>query len=196
MTTNYRLDMTMMYAFHDALRRDLASVTKMTARSDGWDTFERFLRAHHLAEDETLWPTVRQAVAENADDLALLEAMAAEHDQLDPLLNTINAALNQGQSVPSARAELAARLQDHLLHEETSALALIDRTLDAEQWMRFGDAAAAKVRDDMRTFLPWLLNDAHPDRTDKVLAALPAPVRQKYRTQWQAAYTARDWWAT
>lgn len=35
MTANFKLDMTMMYAFHDALRRDLVQVTHMTAPSGG-----------------------------------------------------------------------------------------------------------------------------------------------------------------
>jgi hypothetical protein len=78
-TRNYRLDMTMMYAFHDALRRDLKQVAQMEARSNGWDLFETLLHVHHTAEDDVLWPLVRSAVAGRADDEALLDEMAAEH---------------------------------------------------------------------------------------------------------------------
>jgi Hemerythrin HHE cation binding domain len=58
MTTPFRLDMTMMLAVHDALRRDVDCVMQMTARSEGWDLFERYLRMHHEAEDDALWPVM------------------------------------------------------------------------------------------------------------------------------------------
>jgi Hemerythrin HHE cation binding domain len=79
MTKDYQLDMTTMYAFHDALRRDLKSVAQMEARSDGWDLFESLLHVHHTSEDDALWPVVRDAVAGRPDDLALLGDMTEEH---------------------------------------------------------------------------------------------------------------------
>ena len=42
MMTDFELDMTLMYTFHDALRRDLEPFAQMSARSEGWDLFERF----------------------------------------------------------------------------------------------------------------------------------------------------------
>ena len=50
--TDVELDMTMMFATHDALRRDLARVVHPDARTEGWRTFERMLRVHHQAEDD------------------------------------------------------------------------------------------------------------------------------------------------
>ena len=107
MITDFKLDMTMMYAVHDALRRDLEPVAQMTARSEGWDFFERFLQAHHVAEDDALWPVVREGVAGRTEDLAILDDMAAEHAALGPLLEAINDALDRGESAPGARADLA-----------------------------------------------------------------------------------------
>jgi len=196
MHTDYKLDMTTMFAYHDALRRDLEAVALMTARSEGWDRFKRFLHAHHDAEDEALWPVVRQALISRTDDVALLAEMEAEHAELAPLLEDIDAALARGDSRPRARAELAIRLQHHLTHEEEAALPLIDRTLAEEQWMQFGEASAEKVRPDMPNFLPWLLDGADAERTEQMLGHLPEPVRQSYRVEWQPAYAARDWWAT
>src|SRR4029453_18092467 len=122
MHTDYKLDMTTMFAYHDALRRDLEPVAHMTARSEAWDRFTRFLHAHHDAEDEALWPVVRQALISRTDDAALLAEMEAEHAGLAPLLEDIDAALARGDSGPRARAELAIRLQHHLTHEEEAAL--------------------------------------------------------------------------
>ena len=69
----FRLDMSMMFAMHDALRRELAQVGRIAARRDadpgtllrsalGWELFKKFLLAHHRAEDDSLWPVLRTLV--------------------------------------------------------------------------------------------------------------------------------------
>ena len=194
-TAPMKLDMTMMYAFHNALRRDLESVAQMTARSEGWDVFERFLRIHHTVEDEALWPVLRKVLVDRPGDLALLDQMEAEHATLEPLLDAIDDALDRGESAPAARADLTARLGEHLRHEEEAALPLIDSTLSEEQWVRFGEAGMASLRPDMPTFLPWLLSGTTGERASGVLGYLPAPVQANLRDEWQPAYAATDWWA-
>jgi hypothetical protein len=195
MNVDGNLDMTMMYAFHDALRRDLEPVALMTARSEGWSVFERFLRAHHCAEDDALWPVLRDALVGRTDDVALLDAMEAEHAALGPRLEAVDHALDHGESAPAARADLAVRLHEHLSHEEQAALPVIDDTLNAEQWMQFADASAARIGSDMPTFLPWLLDGADAERTDAILGHLPEPARRVYRNEWQPAYAAKSWWS-
>jgi len=195
MTTDHQLDMTMMYAFHDALRRDLGRIAQMETRTDGWDLFELLLHVHHTAEDDELWPVVREAVADRPDDLELLRAMIEEHAALQPLLGTIDEALDRGDSAPQARAQLATRLQEHLEHEEQGALPLVDETLSVDQWMQFGQAAAQRVGPNMPNYLPWLLDGADEDTTVRVLGVMPEPVQQTYRNDWQPAYAAKDWWA-
>jgi hypothetical protein len=195
MTNDHQLDMTMMYAFHDALRRDLKQIAHMEARSDGWDLFELLLHVHHTAEDDALWPVVREEVAGRPDDLALLGDMVEEHAALAPLLETIDEALGRGDSAPEARAELAERLQQHLEHEEEAVLPLVDATLSLDQWMQFGQLATQRVGPNMPNFLPWLLDGADEATTARVLAFIPEPVQQTYRDEWQSAYAAKDWWA-
>jgi hypothetical protein len=196
MTAGYKLDMTTMVTYHDALRRDLEPIARMTARSEGWDLFKRFLHAHHVAEDEALWPVVRGALRGHSADVALLDDMEAEHARLGPLLEAVDDALDRGDTAPRARADLAARLREHLVHEEDSALPVIDRVLDEEQWMQFGEAAAQKVGPDMPTFLPWLLDGRDVENADALLAHLPEPTQQAYRHEWQPSYAATDRWAT
>jgi hypothetical protein len=196
MTSGYKLDMTTMFAYHDALRRDLDQVAQMTARCEGWELFKRFLHVHHIAEDEALWPVMRRALIGDSDEVALLDEMETEHAGLEPLVDAIDDALDRGGSAPQARADLAARLREHLVHEEDAALPVVDRTLDEEQWMRFGEASAQKVGPDMPTFLPWLLDGRDEEGADALLDHLPAPARQAYRHEWQPAYAAKRWWAT
>lgn len=196
MTADFKLDMTMMYAYHDALRRDLDSVAQMTARSEGWDLFERFLHVHHDAEDDALWPVLRQELVGRSEDVTLLDEMKAEHAALVPLLETIDDALDSGESAPEARADLAVRLREHLTHEEEAALPVIDSTLTDEQWIQFGEASVARIGADMPTLLPWVLDGADAERTKAVLGVLPEPVQQTYRNEWQPAYEAKNWWVT
>jgi hypothetical protein len=77
--TDFRLDMTMMFAIHDALRRDLEHVAQVEVRSDGWDLFARMLYLHHTIEDDLLGPMMRGAVAGRSEDLARLDEMETEH---------------------------------------------------------------------------------------------------------------------
>jgi hemerythrin-like domain-containing protein len=194
MESNFRLDMTMMLAVHDAFRRDLDRLRVASTRSSGWEFFERMLRVHNTAEDDALWPMVRRLVVDDLDH-ALLDEMAAEHAEMAPLVDAVAAALPSGRATAGAARALAARLEEHLAHEEASALPLIDRTLTEEQWMSFGQVSAEGVGDDMPRFLPWLLADADPARSQAILSGLPEHVQHVHRTEWVPAYAARDWWS-
>jgi hypothetical protein len=46
--TDFTLDMTMMFAIHDALRRDLEHVAQVHTRNEGWDLFDRMLHLHTI----------------------------------------------------------------------------------------------------------------------------------------------------
>ena len=96
--------MTMMYAVHNALRRELERIARITARVDddpqrvlrtsiGWAMFKTYLHVHHTAEDETVWPVMERLLTDRPDDLALLAAMESEHAAIDPMLDAIDAAL-------------------------------------------------------------------------------------------------------
>jgi iron-sulfur cluster repair protein YtfE (RIC family) len=108
---DFKLDMTFMYVFHDALRRDLERIARFTARGSddpgrvlrtaaGWEMFKKYLRIHHQAEDDAVWPVMYQVLADRPDDLALLDAMEAEHAVIDPLLDAVDAALDDRDGGP------------------------------------------------------------------------------------------------
>src|SRR3977135_1442587 len=84
----YQLDMSMMFAMHDALRRELVQVGRIARLRDdhpgrllraalGWELFKKFLLVHHQSEDDTLWPTLRTNVAGRPGRGGLAEAMDA-----------------------------------------------------------------------------------------------------------------------
>ena len=164
--TTFKNDMTMMFVMHDALRRDLDRIARLTARTDddpkhilrtaaGWEMFKSYLHAHHTSEDELLWPPLRKALPDDAHGTALLDAMEAEHAAIDPLIDGFDAALADRDSGPARLGELAdalaSGLRAHLTHEENEGLPLIDSIITAEQWQAF---SAGGRQADRRRRLP------------------------------------------
>lgn len=194
--TEFTLDMTMMFAIHDALRRDLARVGQLESSNDGWSLFRHMLHTHHTIEDDLLWPVVRDEVAGRADDLALLDRMADEHAAIEPRLEALDRALSERAPASQAHADLVLDLLEHLEHEEGDALPLVDRALSAEQWMTFGQASGQRMGPDMPSYMPWLLEGVDEDRATHLLSVVPPPVRQVYADEWRPAFLARDRWAT
>jgi iron-sulfur cluster repair protein YtfE (RIC family) len=195
-------DWTLMYAMHDALRRELEHLAKVTAREDddprrllaaaaGWELFKTSLHAHHTAEDEALWPAVREALAGRADDLALLDAMEAEHAAVDPLIEAIDTGAEPVGELVDA---LATALTAHLAHEEKEALPLLDATLTLEQFQNFGQVHGRQVGPNGPRVLPWILDGADGATVAATLAVLPEPARAAFETQWQPAYRALERW--
>lgn len=205
----FKYDMTMMYALHDALRRELERIARVTARPDddpmhvlrtalGWEMFKSYLQVHHTTEDDMLWPPMRKALADDSNGVSLLDAMEAEHSAIDPLLAAIDAALADRDSGPQRLGgltdALAIALRGHLDHEEAEGLALIDATVTGEQWQAFGTEHGKRIAGDVHRYLPWMLEGATPDVTATVLGLLPPPVQQAYRDDWQPAYAKLTLW--
>ncbi|GGM83357.1 hypothetical protein GCM10010106_32520 [Thermopolyspora flexuosa] len=201
----YTLNMTMMFAVHDALRRELERLARVAARTGddprrvlrtavGWELFKKFLRVHHTTEDDVLWPAMRHVLAGRPDDLALLDAMEEEHAAIDPLLAAVDAAVLDREDGAGRLGDvldaLATRLRHHLRHEEAEGLALIDATLSPEQWAEFGREHRARIGDDARRYLPWVLDEASDETVAAILAGLPAEIREAYRDVWRPAYAA------
>jgi iron-sulfur cluster repair protein YtfE (RIC family) len=205
----FQNDMTMMYVFHDALRRDLDCISRVTARTDddpkailrtaaGWEMFQSYLHVHHSTEDEMLWPPLRGVLSDDSYANAVFQAMEAEHARINPLLDAIDAALVDRDSGPARLGELAdalaSALRSHLDHEEKEGLPVIDSAITAEQWQAFSAAGAKQLSGDVSRLMPWMLDGAAPDVTASVLGLLPPPVLEAYRDQWRPGYaTLRRW---
>lgn len=204
-----RLDMSMMFAMHDALRRELVQVARTAHLRDdnpgpllraalGWELFRKFLLVHHQSEDDTLWPALRAHVAAHPDQVALADALEAEHAVIEPLLTAIDAAAADPaygyQRFGDITDELAARLTAHLAHEESDGLPLIDASLTPQEWAHFAQVHADRIRADAPVYMPWLLNEATPQTRDAVLGNFPPPLLAAFREQWGPSYAARTIW--
>jgi hypothetical protein len=205
-------DLLMMYAFHDGLRRDVAAVAKsaavtgddparLTVTHFGWDLFKRFLTIHHSAEDEILWPRMREILVDRPDEVELLDAMEEEHETIDPLIAAIDAALADEEGghagLGDATDAFATALNAHLAHEEGDALPLMSRELPTADWVRFADSQRNGVGQGLAPrYVPWLLDGATLERADQILAIFPPPVVAQYRRAWRQQYAELNPWAT
>ena len=200
------VDFTVMYAAHDAFYRDLVRLAE-AARSGrtahpavraGWTTFRNQLHLHHTAEDVALWPALRRQVTDPAQ-VAVLDAMEAEHARIDPLLAQVDAALagagGAGAAAGQSVAALAGTLTGHMAHEEDEALPLVAAHLGARGWAAFGrQAGRAQGLRGAAEFFGWMLDGASADTTRRLLGQLPPPVRLLYRAFWRPAYARRSRW--
>jgi hypothetical protein len=206
---DYKLDMSMMFQIHNALVRDVRQVVRIASGTGddpakllraalGWELFKKFLVVHHQAEDDILWPALRAAVAGNPDQLALADALEAEHSVIEPLLAAIDAAgadPDHGhQQFADIVDEFAGKLTGHLLHEETDGLPLIDLALPPEQWQHFAAVHGQRLLPDAPTYMPWLLSDTGPEALDRILTKFPPHLATAFREQWAPAYSAHDAW--
>jgi iron-sulfur cluster repair protein YtfE (RIC family) len=192
------VDFTMMYVAHDAFNRDLARLLAAARAGKGfspaaqatWELFSRQLHTHHTAEDTALWPRLR-ASTETEGERSLLDEMEAEHGELDPRLERIEAALADrlADQLVTELEGLAAGLAAHMRHEEDEALPLVERRVGAAGWKAFGD----EIRDQNggikggALYLPWVLDSATEDVKGRVLKVLPPPARLLYRG-WERKY--------
>lgn len=204
------LDLTAIYAMHDALRRDLVCLDRITTVADldprlvlataaGWELFKKALRAHHAAEDAALWPSLRRHLAGRPKDLALLEVMEAEHTAIDMVIQAIDDVLTDPGVDPLRLGQLADALTrglaGHLQHEEDAALPLVRSMLTAEQWGHFGRVHAQRIGQDAPLLLPWLLDGADEPTSTRLLAQLPARVYAACTAIWIPAYATLDRWS-
>lgn len=197
------VDMIMMYVMHHALRRDLAAfaaaapATPLDDRlawrdlSIRWDLFATALHHHHSGEDAGLWPLLMSRA--DGAGRALLEAMEAEHREIDPILQACGAGFTRlaERADADARAALVVRLvagresvARHLAHEETDAITLIQRVMTDAEWRQVEDeyfkSQPIPPRLILKT-LPWMFDKLPLPIREQRLAEAPLLHRVAYR---------------
>jgi hypothetical protein len=177
------VDLLPMYLMHHAFRRDLgrfvaaAAATPVADRATWralarrWAQFGMVLHHHHTGEDNVLWPLLLARVDQAGDRVgrATLEAMEAEHSEIDPLLESCTAGFTRlaEQADDDARAALVVRLSatqerlgHHLGHEESEAMALVQAHLTPAEWHALDKAFGEEYRPRDQLFaLPWVMHD-------------------------------------
>ena len=186
------VDMTMMYLMHHAFRRDLAAFAAAAAATPvadreawaalavRWELFSSALHHHHTGEDTGLWPLLVERTDD--DGRAVLRAMEDEHARIDPILEACATGFARLATHPDeeARAALAVRLvagrerlAEHLRHEETEAIAIIQQVLTPAEWERLDEEVFKEGITFSRivALVPWVLHE------------VPGPVRRQLFAQ-------------
>ena len=184
------VDMFVMYLMHHAFRRDLGRFTAAVERTPledrrtwralaaRWDRFFAILHHHHSGEDAALWPFLLERA--DPDERGHLEAMEEEHGHIDPLLTSVAegfAALG-ADSLPAdaadRRAALVVRvaatrdsLSRHLAHEETEAMAILQRHLTPGEWVELEERGWKHTTPVPITYLlPWIAEGLSREHLD------------------------------
>jgi hypothetical protein len=195
-----------MFLMHHGFRRDLDNFvrvvpevelgdrTRWQALAGRWQFFSVVLHKHHTGEDAGLWPLLVNRV-DAAGDLAAratLEAMEAEHADIDPLLESCGQGFDRLASAADAdaRAALEVRLVAarqvlgaHLAHEETDALALAQRYMSQQDWEtveREHFAAGYSIRESFRAVC-WVMD------------GLPETARERFFRQPGVGVLRKPW---
>jgi hypothetical protein len=209
-------DLLPMFLMHHAFRRDLRMFTAAAAATPledratwraleaRWQGFARILHHHHSGEDRVLWPLLLARVDAAGDPAgrATLEAMEAEHEEIDPMLAACAEGLARLAAVPDAdsRAALVVRLAAtrerlgaHLGHEERDALALVQRHLSQQEWHALDKEFAKDYKpSDILLALPWALHEVPADLWQPVRGFIGAPMVVLWRLTLKGPFERRE----
>jgi iron-sulfur cluster repair protein YtfE (RIC family) len=191
------VDMQLMYVMHHAFRRDLAAFataarhtpvedrTTWRLLAARWSLFSRVLHHHHSGEDAGVWPWLLEHGT--AEDRATLEAMEAEHAEIDPLLTACAEGFERlaRRADEDARAALAVRLvatRDHLArhleHEETGAIPILQRLMTQREWHALDEEHFKRLSPRLVVRLvPWAAYGVPEQARERVLVEAGAGFR-------------------
>ena len=189
-------DTSMMRIVHQALRRDLRRAEialngnpaplprqrDAIARHLTW--MMSFLHAHHRAEDEGLYPLVRERDPAAAE---LLDTMDAEHRTVASAIADVEAAAasllasgtNPGEPLVAAVADLSRVLLPHLEREENDTMPVVSAVVTDSEWRELEERYNLKGKSFTELGFEghWLIDEASPEDRQRVVGLVPAVPR-------------------
>ena len=170
----------------------------------------RFLHGHHAAEDDGLYPLVRQRAAGAAEKLDVLDRMTCQHEAITPAVAALETAASAlaasglhdaTHQATVALDALAAVLLPHLRQEEDEAMPITAGLITAAEWQAIEQQHNLddKSMSDLGFEGHWLIDDAS-DADRAVVTGLVPPVQRlilvhgfarRYRRHAAACWTER-----
>ncbi|MGW1784642.1 hemerythrin domain-containing protein [Streptomyces sp. NPDC002143] len=146
------------------------------------------LEAHHVSEDEFLWPRLAARTAGQAEAIARMEE---QHHRLEELVTQVTAALDGlaadprpplCEQVAAQLTELGSVLNAHMDEEENTILPLAAECLSVAEWEELGEISLAKLEKKhlLRAFSA-LMAVATPEEQRALLTKAPLPARVLWR---------------
>jgi iron-sulfur cluster repair protein YtfE (RIC family) len=164
-------------------------VTRTRALDDQLGLILRGLHHHHTGEDTLLWPSVRQRCPEAA---TVLDAMEAEHDELDPLIRRAGDTDVPFTERAEALASLSERLGAHLDREEREALPLLERHMPVEEYAAVEKEMLKRLGSaDLPMFAGAVLSHTSADERRSLFATMPRVLHVMWLLSWRRKYARR-----
>ncbi len=177
------VNMAMNGMLHRALLRELDRVEGFVESGDTdaarkhWWFFSDNLHHHHEGEDEYIFPVTRER-SRDPEELATLDALAAEHEQMHAALDACDADFRGDATLPASTvADLRALrlvVAAHCAHEEADGERILARYITEDDLKEFNQANR-KAKHAMLVF-PWIADGGSP-ADQQVYNVLPGPVR-------------------
>ncbi|MEI6623172.1 MAG: hemerythrin domain-containing protein [Actinomycetes bacterium] len=192
-------DMWFMDLVHAAIVRDLNRLADVTADgvSDGaiarWRFVSDVLQTHHDAEDQYLWPMVRDHAGDDPGVQPIMDAMESEHAAIDPAIEQIGDALTarDAEAASEQLRALATATAAHFEHEQTDAVPLLSRYVDPETRTTFEKSQRAGIpKSQQMLFFPWLTDGTDSKTAAAAWGVLPTPVRMMIKPIGSRKYAA------
>ncbi len=200
-----------MVVIHQALRREFTLLPALVAAvPDNGAVRARvigehltlvlgMLHDHHEAEDELIWPLLRQRVPLRKE---MIDVMEQQHQAVANAVHAIHAGLPAWSARGSAAdrdriatdlRHLDAALTEHLDLEEKEVLPLIHEHLTVPEWLAPQHYAAEhgpKSLSGKLTIAGLILEDATPPQRGWFMSMLPPPARVLWRLIGARRYAA------
>jgi hemerythrin-like domain-containing protein len=197
-----------MYAVHDAMRQEYASLPLIVKSVDDGDAARaavvaehialmgRLMHLHHAGEDELLWPLAQERLPEHE----AVFVMESEHGELNDQLRAIAALTDVWVADPSAANRAALHtaliafertLLKHLGHEEREALPLLAEAVSDEEFGALRTYVRAGLTPEQGTIvLGLILDDTGATRGSGLLAAIDPDDRAAFESTGGPEYRA------
>lgn len=202
-------DTRIMTIVHNGLRRDLARAhtalsewpypdpVQQAAIVNHLNWMIQFLHKHHHAEDDGLYPMVRQRAPKAA---AILDAMDRDHHALAAAIDVVAQSGSEYAASDASRHsllkavdELAAVMLPHLQREEDEAMPIVSQSISKAEWEDWDRRFNLETRSlAERTFDGlWLMDGTDEADRDVVRALIPRPVAWTIETLKSRDYARR-----
>jgi hypothetical protein len=188
------VDFAMNAMLHRAFLRELDRVQGFVESGDAaaarkhYGFFSALLHQHHEGEDTFLFPLVRQRSTDPVE-LATVDALEAEHEQLHAALDTCDADFRGEGPLPEGTvADIGALrmvLAAHCAHEEADGEKVLAKYVTKDDLKPFN--AHNRKGDLSMMVFPWIA-DGGSARDQKVYDVLPGPVRLFLKPVMQRKY--------
>ena len=193
MTTAEAADTRIMAIVHNSLKRDLRRVRaaltgdpapagrQRRALGEHVEWLMDFLHDHHTAEDEGLWPLVRERNPAIGD---LLDSLEADHQRIAPAIGPLVVAAReyarttgdeQRRALLSALDNLSELLLPHLDREVDEAMPLVSASITKAEWEEWDQTKNIKPKSMPYLGIVghWLLDDIDAEGRDVVVHQVP-----------------------